>query len=89
LKGQAFLGGDVSEANQGIQEPGMKSEISPMWLTYFMVNWTDIEQHDSDQKCTECGRPLRRTEYVTDSKGLSYEGFVCHADKRVTWLRVG
>lgn len=66
----------------------MKTDVSPMWLTYFMVKWEDVEQFDCDQKCTDCGRPMRRTEPFTDGKGLSYEGYVCHPDKRVTWLKV-
>lgn len=65
----------------------MKSDISPMLLTYFMVKWNEMAQYESDQKCIECGRQLKKTERVTDSKGMSYEGYVCHADKRVTWVR--
>jgi len=66
----------------------MKSDVSPMFLTYYMLKWSEVEQHESDQKCTECGRPLKRTEPVTDKKGQRYEGYVCHADKRVTWMKV-
>jgi len=66
----------------------MKSSTSPMFLTYFMVRWGEVKQTPSEQKCTECGNPLNRTEVVEDEKGLKYEGFVCHADKRVTWLKV-
>ncbi|HEV2226524.1 MAG TPA: hypothetical protein VGR56_06945 [Nitrososphaerales archaeon] len=65
----------------------MKSNVSPMFLTYFMVNWDKMEQHQSDQRCTLCGGPMKRTEEVTDEKGLSYEGYVCHADKSVIWVR--
>jgi len=67
----------------------MRSDISPMFLTYYMVRWGDVKQTPSEQKCTECGNPLNRTEVVEDNKGLKYEGYVCHPDKRVTWLRVG
>ena len=67
----------------------MKSEVSPMWLTYFMVKWKDVKLYETDQKCTECGEPMVRTEPFTDSKGRSYEGYVCHPDKRVTWLKAG
>jgi hypothetical protein len=66
----------------------MKSNVSPMFLTYFMVNWEKIEQYQSDQKCTLCGGPMNRTEEVTDEKGLGYEGYVCHADKSVIWVRM-
>ena len=65
----------------------MKSDISPMWLTYYMVKWEDVQQEQSDQKCTVCGQPLSRTEKVTDDKGTAYEGYVCHADKQVTWVK--
>ncbi len=59
-----------------------------MWLTYFMVKWDDVQQEQSDQKCTACGRLLVRTERVVDAKGGAYEGYVCHADKQVTWVRI-
>ncbi|MDA4126192.1 MAG: hypothetical protein OK452_03165 [Thaumarchaeota archaeon] len=65
----------------------MKSNVSPMFLTYFMVNWEKMEQHQSDQKCTLCGGSMNRTEEVIDQKGLRYEGYVCHADKSVIWVR--
>ncbi|HYA55533.1 MAG TPA: hypothetical protein VED22_01920 [Nitrososphaerales archaeon] len=67
----------------------MKTKISPMWLTYFMVRWDEINQEESDQKCNECGKPMMKTELVIDEKGRKYEGFVCHSDKQVTWVRVG
>lgn len=59
-----------------------------MFLTYFMVNWNQTEQKESEQLCTDCGQPLKRTEPFTGKKGLSYEGYVCHTDKRVTWVKV-
>jgi len=59
-----------------------------MFLTYFMMKWDELEQRESSQKCTLCGRPMRVTELVTDEKGVNYEGYVCHPDKQVTWVRV-
>jgi len=59
-----------------------------MFLTYHMVRWEELEQHDSEQKCALCGKPLKRTEVVTDGKGLDYEGYVCHSDRQVTWVKV-
>jgi len=53
-----------------------------------MVRWEELEQHDSEQKCALCGKPLKRTEVVTDGKGLDYEGYVCHSDRQVTWVKV-
>ena len=67
----------------------MKTNISPMWLTYHMMKWDEVDQRESDQKCTLCGRPMMKTEVITDEKGTSYEGFVCHFDRQVTWMRVG
>jgi len=66
----------------------MKTKVSPMWLTYFMMKWDDVKQHESNQRCTLCGKILMQTEAVTDENGASYEGFVCHADKQVTWLKM-
>ncbi|MDG6985312.1 MAG: hypothetical protein JRM73_01015 [Nitrososphaerota archaeon] len=67
----------------------MKSDVSPMWLTYFMVKWSEVRQYDSDQKCTDCGREMKKTEPFTYGESPGYEGYVCHADKRVTWVRTG
>jgi hypothetical protein len=67
----------------------MKTDISPIYLTYHMVKWQEVEQHDSEQRCQICGNPLKRTEEVIDQKGLRYEGYVCHSDKQVTWVRKG
>ncbi len=67
----------------------MKTKVSPMFLTYFMVKWDEVSQEPSGLACADCGRPLQRTEKFTDEKGLSYEGFVCHPDKRVTWVKAG
>ena len=65
----------------------MKSKVSPMWLTYYMVKWNEVKQAESDQRCTSCGRPLTKTEPFVDEKGLSYDGYVCHPEKSVTWVR--
>jgi hypothetical protein len=66
----------------------MKTDVSPMYLTYFMLDWEKMGQSPSDQKCAECGAPMSKTETVIDSKGRRYEGYVCHSDKRVTWIKV-
>lgn len=65
----------------------MKSNVSPMFLTYFMMKWDEVGQTPSDQKCTECGRAMMKTEAITDKDGRAFVGYVCHSDKRVTWLR--
>jgi len=66
----------------------MKTRTSPIFLTYYMLKWDDVEQTASELKCNLCGRPLMRTEQLTDEKGINYEGFVCHPDKQITWVRV-
>jgi len=66
----------------------MKTKVSPMFLTYFMMKWEDVKQYETSQRCTICGRNLMRTEVVTDGKGVDYEGYVCHQDKQVTWVRL-
>ncbi len=66
----------------------MKSKVSPLYLTYFMLKWDEVGQEITQQKCTECGRFLSKTETVEDEKGQKYEGYVCHTDKRVTWIRL-
>ncbi len=65
----------------------MKSKVSPMWLTYFMVKWDDVKQTVTEQRCTDCGRQLHKTEPFVDDKGQSYDGYVCHSDRRVTWVK--
>jgi hypothetical protein len=65
----------------------LKTKVSPMFLTYFMVRWEGVKLEPSEQKCTICGKPLLRTEFFTDEKEVNYEGYVCHTDKQVTWLR--
>ena len=65
----------------------LKSDVSPMWLTYYMVKWEDVKQEPTDQNCTLCGGPLSRTEKVFFGKESTYEGYVCHEDKQVTWVR--
>jgi len=67
----------------------LKTNVSPVWLTYFMMKWDEVNQEKSDQKCTTCGKPMMKTELVTDEKGRNYEGFVCHSDKQITWVKVG
>ena len=65
----------------------MKTDVSPMWLTYYMVDWRTVSQEESELKCTLCGLPLMKTEIVTDGRGPGYAGYVCHADKQVTWVK--
>jgi hypothetical protein len=52
-----------------------------------MMKWDDVKQERSDQKCTICGKSMMKTEAIADEKGRKYEGYVCHADKQVTWVK--
>ncbi|MDG6955662.1 MAG: hypothetical protein JRN70_03780 [Nitrososphaerota archaeon] len=67
----------------------MKTDVSPLWLTYYMVDWSSIKQEQTEQKCTLCGRTLSKTEAVTDGRGTVFVGYVCHADRQVTWVKGG
>jgi hypothetical protein len=58
-----------------------------IYLTYFMVDWKTAKQEPSGIKCAECGQPMNRVEPAIDSTGKSYDGFVCHGDKRVIWVK--
>jgi len=53
-----------------------------------MMKWDEVKQEESDQRCTTCGKPMMKTETIIDEKGRKYEGFVCHSDKQVTWVKV-
>lgn len=67
----------------------LKTDVSPMYLTYHMVRWEEVEQAESEQRCQTCGAPLKRTEEVVDGGGNRYEGYVCHRDRQVTWVKTG
>ncbi len=58
-----------------------------IYWTYFMVDWEKVRQEDTDQRCAECGGPMKKVEPAVDSKGQSYDGYVCHRDKRLVWAR--
>jgi DNA-directed RNA polymerase subunit RPC12/RpoP len=58
-----------------------------IFWTYYMVDWGKVAQIPSDVKCLQCGEPMSNVEPVTDSKGKSYDGLVCHRCKRVIWVK--
>ena len=60
-----------------------------IYWTYFMIDWGKTEQYLSEQKCMQCGGPMKRVEPVTDKKGVSFDGLVCHSCRRVIWARTG
>jgi hypothetical protein len=60
-----------------------------IYWTYFMISWEKVKQEVTSVKCACFGRPMNRGEPATDSKGQSYDFYVCHFDKRVVWVRSG
>lgn len=58
-----------------------------VFWTYHMVDWRKVGQNTSDKQCVECHGPMNSVEQITDSKGLKYDGLVCHSCKRVIWFR--
>jgi hypothetical protein len=58
-----------------------------IFWTYYMIDWEKVKQLPSDMKCAECGRPMSLVEPAIDSKGKKYDGYVCHTDKRVVWVK--
>ncbi len=58
-----------------------------IFQTYYMVDWNHVKQEASDVKCAECGSGMNRVEPAVDSKGQKYDGYVCHTDKRLLWVR--
>ncbi len=60
-----------------------------MFWTYFMVDWSKVGQEPSDMKCAQCGKPMNQVEQAVDSSGKRFDGYVCHPDKRLIWVRAG
>ncbi|HXW36382.1 MAG TPA: hypothetical protein VEJ36_00520 [Nitrososphaerales archaeon] len=58
-----------------------------IYWTYFMVDWGKAKQTPSEEKCTRCGGSMSLVEPVTDQKGISYDGLVCHECKQLLWVR--
>ncbi|MDG6920235.1 MAG: hypothetical protein JRN44_00560 [Nitrososphaerota archaeon] len=65
----------------------MKSDVSPMWLTYHMVDWKTVSQEETELRCTLCGGRLMKTEVFTGETSQGFVGYVCHADRHVTWVK--
>ncbi|MBI3859358.1 MAG: hypothetical protein HY296_03850 [Thaumarchaeota archaeon] len=58
-----------------------------IYWTYYMIDWKKVVQEPSDRRCQQCGKPMQKVEAVTDAKGASYDGYVCHGDKVLVWVR--
>jgi ribosomal protein S27AE len=66
-----------------------RTEVSPMHMTYFMMNWDKEKQTSSNQKCSQCGKTMNLAEQSIDYRGKEYVGYVCHTDKRLIWVKAG
>ena len=60
-----------------------------IFMTYFMLDWSKVKQTPSEVKCADCGDPMSLGEPAIDSKGARYDGYVCHRDKRLIWVKAG
>lgn len=58
-----------------------------IYWTYYMIDWNKVVQVQSDQRCAQCGEPMKRGEQAVDSKGNRFDCYVCHNDRRVIWLK--
>ena len=67
----------------------MDTDISPLFLTYFMMDWGKVSQVPSTTKCFSCGEPMMSVEAIRDKKGALFEGIVCHKCKTLLWTRKG
>jgi hypothetical protein len=62
-------------------------DISPLFLTYYMMDWGTVSQAPSATKCLSCGVPMMSVESVRDKKGVVFDGIVCHKCKTLLWTR--
>ncbi len=60
-----------------------------VFWTYHMVDWGKVKQTPSQTRCVQCGGRMMDVEPVEDSAGSRYAGLVCHACKRVLWVKEG
>ena len=60
-----------------------------IFLTYYMVDWNKTRQEPSDLRCAQCGGPMNKVEPVVVEAGRRFDGYVCHSDKRVIWVKAG
>jgi uncharacterized protein with PIN domain len=60
-----------------------------MFVTYYMVDWTQEKETPSGKRCAECGGEMGELEATTRDGRSAYAGLVCHKCKRLLWLRNG
>ena len=56
-------------------------------LTYYMMDWNKAKQESSDRTCQECGQKMNKVDAVVDARGSKYDGYVCHQNKILIWVR--
>ncbi len=67
----------------------LRTDVSPLFLTYFMIDWKRISQSPSSNMCLSCGGEMMSVEPVRDKKGVVFDGIVCHKCKTLLWSRSG
>jgi len=65
----------------------LDTDISPLFLTYYMMDWGKLAQGPSPTRCMSCGGPMMSVEAVKDKKGVVFDGIVCHKCKTLLWSR--
>ena len=65
----------------------IETEVSPLFLTYFMMDWAKLSQEPSGTSCLSCGEKMMSIEPIRDKKGVVFDGLVCHKCKTVLWAR--
>lgn len=68
-------------------ESGLRTNVSPLFLTYYMMDWGKVSQSPSATRCVNCGVAMSSVEPVRDKKGVVFEGLVCHKCKTLLWSR--
>ena len=58
-----------------------------IYWTYYMMDWGKAKQEPSGRNCMQCGGTMNLVEPMSDAKGASYDGYVCHKDKLLIWVR--
>ncbi|MDG6915730.1 MAG: hypothetical protein JRM86_01030 [Nitrososphaerota archaeon] len=68
-------------------ERGLTTDVPPLFLTYFMVDWGEVAQSPSETDCLSCGGKMMAVERIRDKKGSAFDGIVCHGCKAVLWTK--
>lgn len=65
----------------------MKINFSPLFMTYFMMDWSKVSQEPSETRCLSCGALMMSVEPIEDKRGGIFDGLVCHNCKTILWSR--